>query len=221
MIVADAAFARRKRSITLNGTASHPADRRLPGAYWRGQGRAHLQQGQRVQGLASREFQFDLLRRRCGRDAFVHDAAHEQSRLANRMACHSRHARFFLDHKKDAQRVARRRHRSFSIKKEIFEQVIYENSMRNFIEHDFEIVHDPQPLPLIEHYEKSCPWLWRCHLDLSRPDAETWKYLRHWIDNYDAVILSCRQFAQEMNPPQRVMMPAIDPFTIKNRQLSD
>ena len=107
------------------------------------------------------------------------------------------------------------------IKKEIFEQVIYENSVRNFLDHDFIMVHDPQPLPLIEHYEKKCPWLWRCHLDLSRPDAETWKYLRHWIDNYDAVILSCREFAQEMNPPQRVMMPAIDPFTIKNRQLSD
>ena len=40
------------------------------------------------------------------------------------------------------------------IKKEIFEQVIYENSMRNFIEHDFVVVHDPQPLALIEHYEK-------------------------------------------------------------------
>src|SRR5881398_3988324 len=108
-----------------------------------------------------------------------------------------------------------------SIKKEIYEQVIYENSVRNFLDHDFVIVHDPQPLPLIEHYEKKCPWLWRCHLDLSRPDAETWKYLRHWIDNYNAVIFSCREFAQEMNPPQRVMMPAIDPFTIKNRQLSD
>src|SRR6059058_2669682 len=108
-----------------------------------------------------------------------------------------------------------------SIKKEIFEQVLYENSVRNFLDHDFVIIHDPQPLPLIEHYEKKCPWLWRCHLDLSRPDAETWKYLRHWIDNYDAVILSCKEFAQEMNPPQRVMMPAIDPFTIKNRQLSD
>jgi trehalose synthase len=59
------------------------------------------------------------------------------------------------------------------IKKEIFEQVIYENSVRNFLEHDFVIVHDPQPLPLIEHYEKKCPWIWRCHLDLSRPDAET------------------------------------------------
>jgi trehalose synthase len=107
------------------------------------------------------------------------------------------------------------------IKKEIFEQVIYENSVRNFLDHDFIIVHDPQPLPLIEHYEKKCPWLWRCHLDLSRPDKEMWKYLRRWIDNYDAVILSCKEFAQEMKPPQRMMMPAIDPFTIKNRQLSD
>src|SRR5438874_9575413 len=62
------------------------------------------------------------------------------------------------------------------IKKEIFEQVIYENSLRNFLDHDFIIVHDPQPLPLIEHYEKTCPWLCRCHLDLSRTDAETWMY---------------------------------------------
>jgi trehalose synthase len=43
------------------------------------------------------------------------------------------------------------------IKKEIFEQVIYENSIRNFLDHDLIIVHDPQPLPLIEHYEKKCP----------------------------------------------------------------
>jgi trehalose synthase len=44
-----------------------------------------------------------------------------------------------------------------SIKKEIFEQVIYENSLRNFLRHDVMIVHDPQPLPLIEHYEKNAP----------------------------------------------------------------
>src|SRR5919201_5956631 len=107
------------------------------------------------------------------------------------------------------------------IKKEIFEQVIYENSRRNFLDHYFIIVHDPQPLPLIDHYQKKCPWIWRCHLDLSRPDTETWKYLRRWIDSYDTVILSCKEFAQEMKPSQQVMMPAIDPFTIKNRQLSD
>jgi trehalose synthase len=108
-----------------------------------------------------------------------------------------------------------------SIKKQIFEQVIYENSIRNFIEHDFVIVHDPQPLPLIEHHEKKCPWLWRCHLDLSQPNAKIWKYLRQWIDTYDAVIVSCPEYKQETKPPQRVFMPAIDPFTIKNRHLSD
>src|SRR5438094_5817665 len=108
-----------------------------------------------------------------------------------------------------------------SIKREIFEQVIYENSLRNFLEHDFVIVHDPQPLPLIEHYEKKRPWIWRCHLDLSQPDAATWKYLRRWIDRYDVVILSCEEFAHEMKPPHRVIMPAINPFNIKNRQLSD
>jgi trehalose synthase len=107
------------------------------------------------------------------------------------------------------------------IKKEIFEQVIYENSVRNFLDHDFVIVHDPQPLPLIEHYDKDCRWLWRCHLDLSRPETETWQYLQRWIDRYDAVIVSCEEFAQKMKPPHHVMMPAIDPFTIKNRQLSD
>src|SRR5437588_7594528 len=108
-----------------------------------------------------------------------------------------------------------------AIKKEIYEQVIYENSVRNFLEHDFVIVHDPQPLPLIEHYEKKCPWIWRCHVDLSKPDLEMWKYLRHWIDKYDAVIVSCPEYKQEMKPPQRVFMPAINPFSIKNRELGD
>jgi trehalose synthase len=74
---------------------------------------------------------------------------------------------------------------------------------------------------LIEHYEKNCPWIWHCHLDLSRPDMETWRYLRRWIDCYDEVILSCEEFARDMKPAHRVIMPAIDPFTIKNRQLTD
>src|SRR6266550_4232190 len=107
------------------------------------------------------------------------------------------------------------------IKKEIFEQVIYENSVRNFLDHDFVIVHDPQPLPLIEHYEKKCPWIWRCHIDLSRPEPEIWEYLRRWIDNYDAVIVSCPEYKHEMKPPQRVFMPAINPFNIKNGELND
>jgi len=59
------------------------------------------------------------------------------------------------------------------------------------------------------------------YLDLSRPEAEIWKYLRRWIDRYDAVIVSCPEYTQEMKPSQHVFMPAIDPFTIKNRQLRE
>jgi len=107
------------------------------------------------------------------------------------------------------------------IKKEIFEQVTFENSVRNFVTHDFVIVHDPQPLALIEFYKKKCPWIWRCHIDLSKPQREMWNYLRAWIDLYDAVIVSCPEYKHEMTPPQRVFMPAINPFNIKNRELSD
>src|SRR5438045_9086596 len=105
------------------------------------------------------------------------------------------------------------------IKKEIFEQVIYENSVRNFLDHDFVIVHDPQPLPLIEHYQKKCPWIWRCHVDLSRPEPKIWEYLRRWIDNYDVVIVSCPAYKHEMKPPQPVLIPATNPFTLHTREL--
>src|SRR2546423_7364893 len=40
------------------------------------------------------------------------------------------------------------------LKRQIFEEVIFENAARNFIRHDVVIVHDPQPLPLIAHYRQ-------------------------------------------------------------------
>src|SRR5437660_10374802 len=58
-------------------------------------------------------------------------------------------------------------------------------------------------------------------IDLSRPNEEMWKYLRRWIDKYDAVIVSSEEYKHEMKPPQHVFMPAINPFNIKNRELSD
>ena len=75
-------------------------------------------------------------------------------------------------------------------KKKIFEQVIYENAVRNRIDHDFVIIHDPQPLPLITHFKKKSPWVWRCHIDLSQPHVELWRYLRSFIDRYDVAIVS-------------------------------
>lgn len=106
-------------------------------------------------------------------------------------------------------------------KKAIFEDVIKENAQRNHIDHDFVFVHDPQPLPLISHYRKKGPWVWRAHVDLSSPHKELWNYLRNFIEHYDAVILSLEEYKQKLKTPQLFFMPAIDPFSIKNRELSE
>jgi len=104
---------------------------------------------------------------------------------------------------------------------ELYEEVVYENAIRNHLDHDFIIVHDPQPLPLINHYRKNSPWVWRCHIDLSHPNEELWNYLTQFIEKYDAVILSSEDYAQKIKTPQLFFMPAIDPFSITNKELSE
>ncbi|HSB05568.1 MAG TPA: glycosyltransferase [Thermodesulfobacteriota bacterium] len=107
-------------------------------------------------------------------------------------------------------------------KMRIYEEVIYENSIRNHLEnHNMVIIQDPQPLPMILHYKKSGPWIWRCHVDLTNPNPEVWKYLLPFIEKYDAVILSIKEYIQKLKTPQVFFLPAIDPFSIKNREMSE
>lgn len=106
-------------------------------------------------------------------------------------------------------------------KMQIYEDVVYENAVRNHLDHDVVIVHDPQPLPMIKHYRRRGPWIWRCHVDLSSPNQELWSYLVPFIEEYDAVILSSKDYAQKLTTPQLFFWPAIDPFSITNRELSE
>lgn len=107
------------------------------------------------------------------------------------------------------------------LKQEIYEEVIAENAARNWLPHDIVVVHDPQPLPMINHYKRNGPWIWRCHIDLTNPNQEAWEYLRQYIEKYDATILTLQDYRQPLTKPQVFFMPAIDPFTIKNRALSE
>jgi trehalose synthase len=107
------------------------------------------------------------------------------------------------------------------LKREIYEGVVYENAVRNHLDHDRVVVHDPQPLPLVNHYQKKGPWIWRCHVDLTQPNRELWDYLSAFVEKYDAVILTLEEYALETTVPQVFFMPAINPFSIKNRQLSE
>jgi len=107
------------------------------------------------------------------------------------------------------------------LKKEIYESVVYENSIRNHLDHDIVIIHDPQPLPIINHYRKRGPWIWRCHIDLTKPNAELWNYLTQFIEKYDAAIVSLKEYQQRLQTPHLFFQPAIDIFTIKNRKFSE
>ena len=105
---------------------------------------------------------------------------------------------------------------------QIYEEIIYENALRNhFDNHNMVIIQDPKPLPMIQHYKKRGPWIWRCHIDLTNPDRKLWKYLTPFIERYDAVILSIQDYRQKLKTPQIFIMPAIDPFSILNREMSE
>ncbi len=107
------------------------------------------------------------------------------------------------------------------LKMQIYEIVIHDNAVRNHLNHDIVIIHDPQPLPMITHYRKKSPWIWRCHIDMTAPNQELWSYLAPFVEQHDAVIFSLEEYAQELATPQLFFMPAIDPYSILNRRLSE
>ncbi len=107
------------------------------------------------------------------------------------------------------------------LKAEIYEQVLYENAVRMRLDYDFVVAHDPQALGLIRYFRKKNPWIWRCHVDLSDPHKELWRYLRQFLHRYDSVILSSESYKRRLRASQHIFLPAIDPFAVKNRELSE
>jgi trehalose synthase len=106
------------------------------------------------------------------------------------------------------------------------EKEIYYNTNRRFstfthLDHDLVIVHDPQPLPLINFYEKKQPWVLRFHIDLSDPNMEFWNYAVPFIEKYDNLIVSNEKFKKDLNIKQDIIYPAIDPLTIKNNNIKE
>jgi trehalose synthase len=103
---------------------------------------------------------------------------------------------------------------------------LYESVNRRFatfahLDRDIVVIHDPQPLPLIRYLAKGQPWVWRCHIDLSHPDPTLWHYLKGFILRYDVVVVSHPDYIRlDLPVEQRIIMPAIDPLTLKNQPMS-
>lgn len=86
--------------------------------------------------------------------------------------------------------------------------------------HDCVIVHDPQPLALIQFYRKRQPWIWRCHIDLTDPNPSLWDFFKGFLLKYDQMVVSSEGYIKHDLPvSQRIMYPAINPLTPKNIDL--
>lgn len=83
------------------------------------------------------------------------------------------------------------------------------------------VIHDPQPVALIEDRPAGDPrrWIWRCHIDLSRPDPAVWEFLERYVARYDGSIFSSPEFSRQLPIPQYLFYPSIDPLSDKNREL--
>ncbi|URA09250.1 glycosyltransferase [Thermospira aquatica] len=100
----------------------------------------------------------------------------------------------------------------------------YEVNKRNAEKLDLEadaiLIHDPQPIPLIE-FKKSGKWIWRCHIDLSNPIEEVWNHILPYTQKYEAAIFSVGKFARAAGIDEFIIPPSIDPISEKNRELTD
>ena len=93
---------------------------------------------------------------------------------------------------------------------------------------DFVVVHDPQPLlagalvrgSVAKRMAQNAKWFWRCHIDLSTPLGSTWERLHPLVNQYDAAIVTSREYAkEEITIPVTEITPSIDPTSPKNLPL--
>jgi trehalose synthase len=91
---------------------------------------------------------------------------------------------------------------------------------------DVVVVHDPQPGGLVAAAKSAgARVVWRCHVGLDRPNEwseRSWEFLRPYLEDADAVVVSRAAFAPPWADPDRVhvIRPSIDPFSAKNEALS-
>lgn len=102
---------------------------------------------------------------------------------------------------------------------EEFKAVNKANASELSLDSDFVVIHDPQPAGFIDFKPKTKKWVWRCHIDISKPDRKVWSFLKQYVSRYDGAIFSLPGFAQKLSIPQFLIYPSIDPLSDKNKEL--
>lgn len=94
--------------------------------------------------------------------------------------------------------------------------------LENASEDDIFVIHDPQPLGLIKYKKNNgLKLIWRKHIDTSNPHEELWKYIYSMASCYDKIIVSKSDYIRGDSSKYVIIPPSIDPFTDKNKELSE
>lgn len=100
-------------------------------------------------------------------------------------------------------------------------EINVKNAEKLDMEADAVLIHDPQPIPLIEFRPKeSGYWIWRCHIDMSTPQQDVCSRISEYCKKYDSAIFSVARFTKALGIPEFIIPPSIDPLSEKNRELT-
>ena len=105
----------------------------------------------------------------------------------------------------------------------VFRRYTTMNAAELVDDYDFVVVHDPQPVGVIDHFPESrAKWVWRGHIDFSTPNRDVLDFLLPSIARYDAAIFHMREYVPRATrlPECFIWPPAIDPLAPKNMALS-
>ena len=106
--------------------------------------------------------------------------------------------------------------------REVFQATTEANLASLDLDGDVVFIHDPQPAGLVAaRHRRPSGWVWRCHIDVSAPQADVWQFLAESVRSYDAAVFSAPAFTQDLAMPQAMIAPSIDPLSDKNRELSE
>jgi trehalose synthase len=106
---------------------------------------------------------------------------------------------------------------------ELHFEVNQANAERLDLHGDVVFIHDPQPIFLPEFTPKDqvgC-WVWRCHVDASRPNRSVWKHLERAMLTYRAAIFSMASFTRPLDCEMFLIPPSIDALSDKNCTLPE
>ncbi len=105
---------------------------------------------------------------------------------------------------------------------EVFMETTRKNIEELELNGDIFYIHDPQPAGLVlRKKELGKRWIWRCHIDISQPNQEVWRFLEPFVVQYDAAVFSAPAFARQLPLRQFLISPSIDPLSDKNKELPE